>query len=202
VAPAAVTLALSLLFAGAALLADRLPGRWSAAPVLALALLAHLLFVELARHDHGHGEVLVQLGWVLAPLVVIFAGALWGTRRFYGWPDAGPNAGRAAVVAGGVVLGVLVGRSYALADAMESQRRAEAIRAEILAWRDAHGGRWPETLAPAVPRPPRSRMGVLDPPAFEYRATAAGATLRFPLSGGLHRVLDLAGGGWGTEGGR
>jgi hypothetical protein len=199
VAAGLVTVGLAALFLGATLLADVARGAWKAAPVLVLAAVAFWAAVEIARYDHGFTDVLVKVGWVGAPVVLIVCGALWGSRRFYGYPDLGPHPGRAALVALAIVLGVQVGRSLSLGDAAESERRALAIERDVLAWRDGHGGAWPATLAEAAPDAPTSRMGSVRPPPFAYAREGEGATLAFPLSGGRRRVRLLGQGTWRVE---
>ena len=189
--------ALLLLFLGATIATDALPRRFAWAPILGLSLLAFAAFLEMARYDHGHPEILLRIGAIGAPVVLIFGGAAWGTRRFYGWPDFGRHPPRAALVAAAIVVGVLLGARVWEEDVVESCGRGEALRGRVLAWQAAHEGRWPDALAEAAPDAPRTRLGLLDPPAFEYEAAADGTrAITFPVSAGRDMVLPLPDGKW------
>ena len=85
---------------------------------------------------------------------------------------------------------MLLGVSAVPADVAATQEQGEALRARILAWREAHAGAWPATLEQAVPDAPRTRIGGWDPPAFRLVARPEAAPLlRFPFS--ATRALDL-----------
>ena len=189
-----VTLLLgALLLAGFALAqagSERLPARARALPLAGYALVLAFLGMEWARHDHGRPEWLLGIGFVGAPLVVIFGGALGGARRWYGWPDLGPAPGRLAAVAAALLVGVLLGSRAKAADVATSRARGEAIASSLRAWRDAHGGRWPTTLEEGAPSAPRTAMGLLAPPSFRY--DPAGPRLAFPVSSDRELVLDVA----------
>jgi hypothetical protein len=192
-------LALVLLVAGASAWAGRLPRRLAWLPVGGLALLAGALGFETARYDLGEPEAFRGVAWIGAPVVAIFGGALWGSRRFYGWPDLGPLPGHLALVTGGVLLGVILGTSQAGRDLEVSQGRAEALRTTLVAWRDAHGGAWPPRIEEAGASPTRSSMGLLAPPPIEYGERGGRRVLWFKVSGDRVRVLDLAQARWSTE---
>jgi len=169
---------------------------------LALFVVGVLLFagfLELARYDHGYEDLLFLGGFVVAPLVLILAGSLWGSRRFYGWPDLGRYPGRVALLCLAVVAGVLVGTNVKRDDVAASKQAAEAMRGRLVAWRAAHEGRWPEHLSDAVDEVPVTRLGVLAPPAYEYLVTPEEARLSFPVSSHLCLVLDLPTGAWREE---
>lgn len=188
---------IAILFASATLFADRLPEKRRWIPVTLLALVLGFCFFELARHDHGHTRVLSLMGWIVAPLVLIFGGASWGTRRFYGWPDFGPHPSRAAVVALGILLGVLWGSNAQLQDLRASQRTAETLREQILAFRSANADQWPASLGLVADPVPTTSMGMLAPPPFRYGRDVQGKTvLAIPLGGTGHMQLDLDAGVW------
>jgi len=171
------------VFVGATLLADLLPPRARFLPVLALALALGALFHELTRFDHGHADTRFWVGWVAAPIVVIFGGAAWGARRFYGWPDLGVHPPRAAVVACAILLGVLTGVRAHEADLERSERR-------LLELLEGPGGAQAARGSP-------SRMGRLAPPAYERAADAAGTEwIGFPVGGARWRVYDPSARRW------
>ena len=178
-------------FAGLDALAGRLKGRWRAAPLSLLALALFLAGTEYARFDHGHPDWLLWIGFVGAPVVVIFGGAAWGVRRWYGWPDWGPLPGRLAAVAAALLVGILAGSAAKEGDVAETMRRGEGIAAKVRAWRMAHGGRGPATLEEAVGEDvPRTAMGLAAPPPFAY--DPAKPALSFPVRTGTDLVLDLS----------
>lgn len=186
---AGVGLGLVLLFLAADALGERLPARARAVPRLALAALLALAGVELARNDHGLASVVFPIAFVAAPIVVIFGGAAAGVRRFYGWPDLGPMPGRLAGVACGLLVGVLAGTRIREADLEASMARGRDVRTALVA-RHAATGRWPATVAEALPDAPTTRLGWIDPPAFAWDPAAA--RLSFPLSARTSLVLDAA----------
>jgi hypothetical protein len=191
--------ALVLVFLGVQGVAQRLPPRRRSVPFLILGTLLGAACFEASRFDHGRGDLLFAVAYVAAPVVAIFAGSLWGAKRFYGWPDLGPTPGRAAAVAALVLLGVLGGTLARERDVRETERRAEVLRARVVAWRDQHGGTWPSTLEVAVSDVPRTALGWVAPPPFSYEAKDARAVLGFPLSTERRRLLDLGAGTWTTE---
>jgi hypothetical protein len=154
----------------------------------AAAVVLFAASVELARFDHGLGHAFFWAAFVVAPVVLIFGAAAAGVRRWYGWPDLGPTPGRAALLAGAVVAGSLLGHRVRTDDVLETRARGEGLRRQVRAWREANG-RWPERLADAVPAPPRTRLGLVSPPSFAYDAAAR--TLSFPIGGGASVALDL-----------
>lgn len=177
-------------FFGLELLATRLPKRVRLVPLALFALGLGLCAVEFARYDHGHGDWVLWIAFVFAPVLVIFGGAAAGVRKWYGWPDLGPIPGRLAAVAGALLLGVLVGTQIKSSDVELTRERGEALRRVVLAFRDAHGGAWPATLSEAAPDAPATRMGAFSPPPFAY--DAAKHELRFPLSTDREARNDLA----------
>ena len=197
--PLAVGCILLAALLAASWLADRLPPPWRRLPVPVLAVLVGLFAAETARYDATRGEALYWVGLVAAPVVAIFGGAAAGVRRWYGWPDLGPLPGRAAAVAGLLLLGVLVGGRVKETDVRVTIARGDGIRDAVPAWRSSRGGAWPATLAEAAPDAPRTRMGLLDPPPFAY--DPATRRLAFPLDGRRRLTLDLAaeGAAWTVE---
>lgn len=188
--PPIVGVLLLLLFVAAHATRERLPSRWRWLPLSLLSLAVFAAGMEMARNPHGRGDLLLWIGFVAAPVVVIFGGAAEGVRRWYGWPDLGPVPGRLALVAASLLLGVLVGARVSDSDKLETLARGEKLAAEIRAWSAAHEGRWPSTLSEVVADPPRTRMGAVSPPSFDYDAAAR--TLGFPLGEGRSLHLDLA----------
>lgn len=184
-------LAVVLLLAFAVLdaLGARLPPRARRLPLAAFALALAFLGMEWARWDHGRPEWLRGIGWIGAPVVVIFGGALWGVRKWYGWPDLGPVPGRLATVAGALLVGVLLGTRAKASDVDTSIGRGEAVAHDVRAWRDAHGGRWPATVEETGRTMPSTAMGLLDPPPLRYEPD--GPRLSFPISTGRELVRDL-----------
>jgi hypothetical protein len=199
VPPLAVGCILLAALLAASWLADRLPSPWRSFPVPVLAVLVGLFAAETARYDATRGETLYWVGLVAAPVVAIFGGAAAGVRRWYGWPDLGPLPGRAAAVAGLLLLGVLVGGRGKETDVRVTIARGDGIRDAVQAWRSTRGGAWPASLAEAAPDAPRTRMGLLDPPPFAY--DPATRRLAFPLDGRRRLTLDLAaeGAAWTVE---
>ena len=176
-------------FFGLELLATRIPKRVRLLPLALFALALGVGAVELARYDHGHGDWVLWIAFVFAPVIVIFGGASAGVRKWYGWPDFGPIPGRLAAVAGTLLLGVLVGTQIKASDVELTRARGETLRRAVLAWRDAHAGAWPTTLSEAVPDVPTTRLGGFAPPPFVYDATKR--ELRFPMSTDLDARNDL-----------
>ncbi len=161
---------LLVAFLGATLWADRLAPRWRGWPVAALAVLLGALAAEGMRFDHGQADTLFWVGWVAAPLVAIFGGAAWGARRWYGWPDLGVHPPRAALVALGILVGVLVGSRLHAQDVAASRARLDALLA---------AGAPPARLAAE-----RSQMGWLDPPRYRRATDADGRVVwGFPAGG-------------------
>jgi hypothetical protein len=175
------------------LVADRLAQRprggrrrW---PLLAYAALVALAGFELSRWDHGQPDWILALGFVGAPIVVIFGAAAEGVRRWYGWPDFGPVPGRLALVAGALLAGVVVGQKVKADDVEATMVRGRGIAKDVRAWSAAHGGAWPKALEDAVPAAPRTRLGWLAPPAFAF--DPATRRLSFPVRTGDPLVLAV-----------
>lgn len=188
---------LVLLFFGATWLTDRLQPRVAWVPLALLSVGLFLVFRELARYDLGHADLLNAVGLIGAPVGAILGGAAWGTRRFYGWPDLGPHPSRLGLASAAVLLGVLLGTRTRDHDVADSQRVAETLRLQVLAWRASHADAWPTTLEQAVPAPPRTHMGTWDPPAFALATAPDGRrVLRFPLSTTRAYALGLEDGRW------
>ncbi len=184
-------------FYAATLATEALPRRLCWLPLGVLSAASFVLFLELTRYDHGHAQFLFAVGTIGAPLGAIFGGASWGTRRFYGWPDLGPHPSRLALWSLAILLGVLVGSRQREQDVLVSQERGEALRQQVAAWREAHGGTDPASLAEAAPQAPRTRMGCFAPPAFELALDARGVpSIAFPISSQHELRLPLAGGAW------
>jgi hypothetical protein len=184
--PAAVLLA-GFLVADRA--AERRGGgrrRW---PLLAYAAVVALAGFELSRWDHGHPEWVFALGFVGAPIAVIFGGAAEGVRRWYGWPDFGPVPGRLALVAGALLAGVVAGQQVKAQDVLATMARGRGVAKDVRAWSAAHAGGWPETLEDAVPDAPRTRLGWLAPPPFAF--DPATRRLSFPVRTGDRLVLAV-----------
>ena len=116
-------------------------------PHTVLAAAAFLLFFELARFDQGYATVLYWIGFIVAPVITIFGGAAWGSRRLYGYPDLGPHPSRAALVAVAVLAGVLVGLEQKHSDI---QKTEQAVKT------------WVEAGEKGTP--PRTHLGFLAPP--------------------------------------
>ncbi len=146
--------------------------------------------MEIARWDHGHPDWLLWIGWIGAPVIVIFGAAAAGVRRWYGWPDLGPLPGRLALLGAAVLGGVLLGSQVKPSDVDATIERGETLRRAIATWRDAHGGAWPARLEEAVPDAPRTRMGWVAPPPFAYDPGTK--TLAFPIRTGAEAQVDLA----------
>ncbi len=172
------------------LVAPSIPARLRKLPWILFALLLAVGAAEFTRFDHGHGDWLLWIGFVGAPVIVIFGGALAGVRRWYGWPDLGTVPGRLAAVAASLLVGVLIGTQIRPSDVELTRARGEELRLAIRAWKDAHEGRWPATLEEVVPSPPTTRMGGFYRPPFRY--DAAKHELRFPLSSDSDVRNDLA----------
>lgn len=195
--PLMAVTALVVLFAGASLLADTLRPRWRPVPLLILGAGVFAVLLELTRWDHGLTDAYWMLSLVVAPIVLIFGGAAWGTRRFYGWPDLGHHPSRAAFVALCMLLGVLVGKQLHEDDVRASQRRAESVRAAVIAWRNAHEGTYPANLADAIDPVPSTALGALAPPPLAYGRDQAGRPLlAIPLRADAWLALDLDSGAW------
>lgn len=192
---------LVVIFAGASLLADTLRPRWRPVPLLLLGASMFFAMLELTRFDHGHGEAYWLLSMVIAPIVLIFGGAAWGTRRFYGWPDLGDHPSRAAFIALCMLLGVLIGGRLQAEDIQASQQTAQEVRSALLAWRDAHEGAYPLRLDEAVSPVPRTSLGMIAPPPFAYGLDADGMPLlAIPVRTASWLALDVDKGTWAVRG--
>jgi hypothetical protein len=173
-------------FLTATILGDALKPRWAWIPMALLTPACAAVFLELARYDHGHADLLTWVGFVGAPVCAILGGAAW---RFYGWPDLGPHPSRLALVSAAVLVGVLVGSRVREQDIEVSKARAEALRAE---WQ-ATGVR--EIFHKELPH--RSRMGLIDPPRFALSTDAKGRTvIWFPISARSALALGEDDGRW------
>ena len=181
---------LLLAFAIAETVATKSGRRGGALVRGAFAVALAAVSCEFARFDHGHPDWLFSIGFVAAPVLLIFSGAAWGARKWYGWPDLGPLPGRLALSTVGLLVGILVGQQMKVADVVESQERGVVIWQKVKEWRAAHGGEWPARIEDAAPDAPPSRMGLVAPPPFEYHR--AKRTLSFPVRTGTDLVLDLA----------
>jgi hypothetical protein len=182
--PAAVLLA---GFAAAERLSRRRGGgrrRW---PLLAYAAVLAAAGFELSRWDHGQPGWLLPLGFVGAPVIVIFGAAAEGARRWYGWPDFGPVPGRLALAAAALLAGVVAGQRVKDDDVEATMARGRAVARDLRAWSAANAGRWPATLEEAVPDAPRTRLGWLSPPPFAF--DPATRRLSFPVRSGAPLVL-------------
>jgi hypothetical protein len=167
------------------------------APPAVVAVLLGLAAFDLARYDHGLGDAVFAVAWVGAPVAAIFAGALWGTRRLYGWPDLGPLPGRVAASAVAILVGFFIGTRIAdIHDIPESKRIAEGLRNRVVSWRSDNAGQWPDSLDDAGFREVKSAMGTVMPPPIGYEREGGGAVLVVPLSRGKRLVLDLETGSW------
>lgn len=192
-------LLLAAFLAGAAL-TDRMPAPWRWLPMALVCAVFFTGALEFARYDHGHPFLFTWVGFVVAPIGAILGGASWGTRRFYGWPDFGPFPSRVALACAAILFGVLLGAGMQAEDVRVSKERAEALRTQVRAWRDAHGGAWPKALAEAAPDAPASRMGWIAPPRYALALDApGGASIAFPLSARVRARLTLEGGIWIDE---
>lgn len=188
---------LVVLFAGASLWADTLSPRRQSLPIIFLCGLVFPLFFELARYDHGWSDAYFAITWIGAPIVAILGGALWGSRKFYGYPDLGSVPSRAAAVAAVILLAVFIGVQAKQTDVKKSQAGAEELRTAWLAWVEAHDGKIPPTLETFAPDAPHSSMGFVSPPPFVYgRSTHFSVAIGFPYGDSQHAVLDLATGKW------
>lgn len=197
---AALAVLIGVLFVAATCaVAARLPSRLAWLPILGVGASLFALFLELARFDHGYADLLFVGGLVVAPVVLILSVSLWGSRRFYGWPNLGPHPGRVALLCLAVVAGVLVGTNRKREDVAVSKRTAESLRGRLVAWRSAHDGAWPARLEDAVGEVPVTRLGVLAPPPYDYRPAPEPARLSFPVSSHLRLVLDLDSDTWREE---
>ena len=172
------------------LVAPAIPARVRKVPWILFALALCVAAVEFTRYDHGHGDWVLWIGFVGAPVIVIFGGAAAGARRWYGWPDLGPVPGRLAAIAAMLLLGVMIGTQVKQSDVEITRERGEGLRSAIRSFRDAHDGHWPATLEEAVPNPPTTRMGGFDSPPFRY--DAATHALWFPIGSDYEVRNDLA----------
>lgn len=187
---AALGCVLLAAFLALELLRPRLPAPARRLLVLAFALVLVAGGMEIARWDHGHPDWLLWIGWVGAPVIVIFGAAAAGVRRWYGWPDLGPLPGRLALLGAAALVGILVGSQVKPSDVDASVERGDTLRRAIAAWREAHGGAWPARLEEAAPDAPRTRMGWVAPPPFAYDPGTK--TLAFPIRTGAEAQVDLA----------
>lgn len=170
-----VLLGFFLAFVGASAVAARMRDGTKWIPHVVLAGIAFVLFFELMRYDQGHPEVLYYVGFLLAPVIAIFGGAAWGSRRLYGWPDLGPSPSRAALVAAAVLVSVLVGLD----------RKPQDIRTTeetLKAW----------VQRGAVGTPPASALGFIAPPPPSKGVDASGAEVwGFPIGNDRWRLLSV-----------
>lgn len=189
------TLGASLIliaFAAATLIADAMPKRWHWIPLAVLGGALFALFTELARYDHGQRGLLFGVGWIGAPLVAIFGGSAWGTRRFYGWPDLGPHPSRAAAMAVCILVGVMTGTKMQADDMRVSQQRAERL---IPADLEANGYVWSGAYLTSHP----TRMGWFDPPYYWSGKDEAGhKILAFHMGSDAWRIVDCETRAWRT----
>ena len=74
--------------------------------------------------------------------------------------------------------------------------RGEGLRREILAWRDAHQGAYPATLAEAAPGAPTTRMGSFRPPPFVYDAPSRRLTFSMGSAAEVRNDLTAAASRW------
>lgn len=176
-------------FLTATILGGVLRPRLAWIPIAVVALACFAGFLELARYDHGHADLLTWVGFVGAPVCAILGGAAWGSRRFYGWPDLGPHPSRLALVSAAVLVGVLVGSRVREQDIEVSKARVEALRAN----RRATKVTWLEDYG----FPPRSRMGLLDPPPISSSTDGKGReVISFPISSRSALALGRDDGKW------
>lgn len=177
-----VVAAFVVLFWGASALAERLRRGAQWVPHALLAALAFVLFFEITRYDQGYPELLTWIGFLVAPVLAIFGGAAWGSRRLYGWPDLGPMPSRIALVAAAVLVGVLLGMRQKPDDIRESENALKG---------------WVQ--AGAQGDPPATKLGFLAPPIAEKGVDAkAGATWGFPVGNHHWRVLHVTDMSWHT----
>jgi hypothetical protein len=133
----------------------------------------------------------------VAPAVAIFCGALWGSRKFYGWPDAGPIAGQAALIACLVLCAVLIGtRVKSQHDVPASKRKAEELAGLVRTWSERNSGMWPASFDEAGIPPTRSSMGLLFPPHFEFEIVHQRPRIGFPIGGRRRLILDVLARDW------
>lgn len=185
------TAALLLLFLAFTLWIEKAPlAGWLGLGLLAVA--AGYCFYELARYDLGYPEIVAWIGWLACPIIVIFGASAWGTRRFYGWPNLGPHPGRAAIVAGAIVLGMLAGADKHVEDERTTLRLVREIHAKLEA-RAKATGHWPASLEAVGHADARSSMGTIDPPPIRYGLDHNGQpSLAFAVSSSVYRTLELA----------
>ena len=181
--PVPVTLfAFLVAFAGASALAAHMRAGTKWMPHAVLAGIAFVLFFELARYDQGYSNVLYWVGFLVAPILAIFGGAAWGSRRVYGWPDLGPSPSRAALVSAAVLVGVLMGVRTKVDDVQKSE-------AALKAWVQ-HG---------AVGVPPRTTLGFLAPPEPEKGLDEDGDEVwGFPVGNQRWRLMKVDALTWKT----
>jgi hypothetical protein len=156
--------------------------RWRWLPLGVLGLVLGAAGMELARYDHGQPDWLLWIGWVGAPVATIFGGALWGARRWYGWPDLGPAPGRLAAVASALLVGILVGSRVKESDVTESMRRADLYAATVR----ENEFRRVMTMGTEYER---TAMGWFAPPRYAYDEGTG--ILSFPIGGGRQMTLDV-----------
>lgn len=184
------TATLLLLFLAFTLWIEKTPvGGWIGLGLLAVA--AGYCFYELARYDLGYPEVVAWIGWLACPIIVIFGASAWGTRRFYGWPNLGPHPGRAALVAGAIVLGMLAGADQHVEDERTTLRLVREIHAKLEAKAKA-SGHWPTSLEAVGHADAMSSMGSVEPPPIRYGLDHNGQpALAFAVSSSVYRTLEL-----------
>jgi hypothetical protein len=165
-----------------------LPKRAARLPLLAYGAALALVGLEFGRYDHGRDDWLLGIGFVGAPVLVIFAGSAAGARRWYGWPDLGPVPGRLAICGAALLGGILVGSRVHAADVEASDLRGHEVAQALRSWKAAHAA-WPTTIEQASPDAPPSRMGAVSPPPFAW--DGARATLSYRVDARTIRLLEM-----------
>lgn len=179
---------LALLLGLVSILTDALPRRGRYVPLVVLGLLLLLLFMELARYDHGQAGALLWIGWIGAPALVLVCTCVWVVRRFRRRPSHYRHFRRATAMAVCIAAGVLAGWKMRAWDLQRSEERgAELARA----------------FATAPPKDARSTrrtcMGWWAPPRYWYGHDEHGReVLAFHLGAEGWRVLRLGEQVWHT----
>jgi hypothetical protein len=181
---------LALLFGLVTLLTDALPRRWRYVPLVVLGLCLLLLFLELARYDHGQGDVLLWIGWIGAPGAILGCACAWIVRRFRRRPSVALDRQlrRATAMAVCVAAGVLAGWKTRTWDLERSEERGATLA---------------KAFASAPPKDSwstqRSHMGWWAPPRYWFGRDERGRqVLAFHLGAEGWRVLTLEEGSWRT----
>ena len=158
----------------------------SGSPHALLAAAAFVLFFEISRYDQGYPSLLTWIGFLVAPVLAIFGGAAWGSRRLYGWPDLGPAPSRIALIAAAVLVGVLMGMRQKPKDIQASEQALE---------------QW--VRSGATGEPGATRLGFLAPPVPSKGVDADGQSAwGFPVGNDHWRMLRLHDMSWHTQAGR